>query len=60
MAMMVFNALSNRILIVTIASKPFNLMIILVFAHTSAISDLVFAHISSISDEKFYDDLDVA
>ena len=50
--MMGFHALSDRILIVKIASKPFNLVIVQVHAPTS----------TSPEDEieKFYDDLDTA
>ena len=51
-SMMGFHALSDRILIVKIASKPFNLVIVQVYAPTS----------TSPEDkmEKFYDDLDAA
>ena len=47
-----FHALSDRILIVKIASKPFNLVIVQVYAPTN----------TSPEDEieKFYDDLDAA
>ena len=51
-SMMGFHALSDRILIVKIASKPFNILIVRVYAPTS----------TSPEDEieKFYDDLDAA
>ena len=51
-SMMGFHALSDRILIVKIASKPFNLVIVQVYAPTS----------TSPEDkiEKFYDNLDAA
>ena len=51
-SIMGFHALSDRILIVKIASKPFNLVIVQVYAPTS----------TSPEDEieKFYDDLDAA
>ena len=51
-SMMRFHALSDRILIVKIASKPLNLVIVQVYAPTS----------TSLEDEieKFYDDLDAA
>ncbi len=51
-SMMGFYALSDRVLIVKIASKPFNLMIIQVYAPTSASSEEEI--------EKFYNDLDSA
>ena len=51
-SMMGYHALSDRVLIVKIASKPFNLVIVQVYAPTSASSDE--------DIEKFYDDLDAA
>ena len=50
-SMMGFHALSDRILIVKIASKPFNIVVVQVYAPTS----------TSTEDEieKFYDDLEV-
>ena len=49
--MMGFHAFSERILIVKIASKPFNLVIVQVYAPKSTSPEDI---------EKFYDDLDVA
>ena len=51
-SMVDFHALSDRILILKIASKPFNLVIIQVYAPTSTSSDE--------DIEQFYNDLDSA
>ena len=52
MSMVGFHALSDRVLFLKIASKPFNLVIIQVYAPTSTSSDE--------DIEQFYNDLDSA
>ena len=51
-SIMGFHAVSDRVLIIKLASKPFNIVIIQVYAPTSALSEDEI--------EKFYSDLDIA